>query len=105
MIDLSEKQIDFLRAVLDSPNASLEELLKIIEEKNYKLYNCELCGILILHDNYEFWNITDCCDDNSKLTENGILCEVCYSKSFENLKDWVFFKPDWAKPVKFDKIK
>lgn len=98
----SEAQIEFLSTILEE-NVNADNVLDIIDKKQYKLYFCKECEKLILHDNYEFWNITDCCDDNSKILEDGsLLCEVCYSKSFENALSWLKRRPEWAKEVTFD---
>lgn len=100
--ELSARQKDFLKNVFE-----LEELPEsmdleaFLRSKGCTLYECLGCGKLIFHDNYEFWNLTDCCDDNSKLVEGGVLCEVCYSKTPENLKHWIFFRPTYYKDVEF----
>ncbi len=98
----SKEQIEFLSNVLEQ-ELTEENALDIINQKGYKLYECKSCGKLILHDNYEFWNISDCCDDNSKITEDGsLMCEVCYSKSVENMMSWLNRRPSWAHEVKFN---
>ncbi len=100
--ELSEKQLDFLKNVFELESLPTEEELEdFLNSKGCKLYTCESCGKLIFHDNYEFWNLDECCDDNSKLTDTGVLCEVCYSRTPENMKDWLFFKPSWYKDVDF----
>ncbi|WP_096600580.1 hypothetical protein [Hydrogenobacter hydrogenophilus] len=102
--ELTNQQKDFLKRILeveDLPEG--EDISAFLQLKGYTLYECINCGKLIFHDNYEFWNLSECCDDNSKLTDKGLICEVCYSKSFENLKDWVFFRPTWIKDVDFGK--
>lgn len=102
--DLSEKQKEFLKNVFEVEVLPEEKDLKdFLEEKGCVLYECKGCGKLIFHDNYEFWNLTDCCDDNSKLVEDGVLCEVCYAKSPENMKYWLLFKPNWYQKVDFEK--
>ncbi len=35
------------------------------------------------------------------LMEGGLLCEVSYSKTPENLKHWIFFRPTYYKDVSF----
>lgn len=101
--ELTEKQRDFLRTVFEEEylpeDLELEEFLK---GKGCELYSCISCGSLVFHDNYEFWNLTECCDDNSKLTPRGLLCEVCYSRSPENMKHWIMFKPQWHRNVEFE---
>jgi len=101
--ELSEKQKEFLKNVFElselPEDRDLEDFLK---ERGCELYECIECGNLVFHDNYEFWNLSECCDDNSKLTPKGLLCEVCYSKSPENVRYWVMFKPSWYKDVDFD---
>ncbi|SHK19232.1 hypothetical protein [Thermocrinis minervae] len=100
--ELSEKQREFLKTTFELDELDQElELEDFLASKGCKLYNCLSCGKLIFHDGYEFWNLTDCCDDNSKLVENGLLCEVCYSRTPENMKDWIFFRPTWVKNVDF----
>jgi len=100
--ELSERQREFLKTVFEIEELPLDqELEEFLNSKGCKLYSCLGCGKLIFHDNYEFWNLTDCCDDNSKLVEGGLLCEVCYGKSAENLKDWILFRPTYMKPVEF----
>ncbi len=100
--ELSEKQREFLKTVFEIQELPEEkDLEEFLSSKSCKLYQCKSCGKLIFHDNYEFWNLTDCCDDNSKLVDDGLLCEVCYSKTAENLKDWIFFRPTWVKDVNF----
>ncbi len=99
---LSNKQKEFLKTVFDLDHLPEDQDLEsFLESKGCRLYRCKSCGKLIFHDNYEFWNLTDCCDDNSKLVEDGVLCEVCYSKTAENLKHWIFFRPTWVKDVDF----
>ncbi|MFN3598473.1 MAG: hypothetical protein ACK4VK_01875 [Aquificaceae bacterium] len=98
--DLNQKQVEFLKTILEVEELP-EDLEGFLASKGYRVYECIGCGKLILHDNYEFWNLTDCCDDNSKLTERGLLCEVCYSKTPENMKHWIFFKPTYYKDVEF----
>ena len=101
--DLSDKQKEFLKTVFELESLPEDEDLEaFLEEKGCKLYECISCGKLIFHDNYEFWNLTECCDDNSKITPKGLLCEVCYSKSPENLKHWIMYRPPWAQKVDFD---
>ena len=100
--DLNRRQREFLKNVFEIENLPEDvDLNEFLESKGCKLYQCIGCGKLIFHDNYEFWNLTDCCDDNSKLVERGLLCEVCYSKSPENLKNWIFFRPNWIRSVDF----
>lgn len=100
--ELTKKQIEFLKNVLEEDILDLnQELEPFLSSKGYKLYNCKGCDVMIIHDNYEFWNLSECCDDNSKLTDDGLLCEVCYSKTYENLKHWVFFRPSHFKAVDF----
>ncbi|MCS7308534.1 MAG: hypothetical protein NZ526_08320, partial [Aquificaceae bacterium] len=70
--------------------------------KGCTLYRCLSCERLIFHDQHEFWNLSECCDDNSKLVEGGLLCEVCYSRTPENMKNWVFFRPTYYRDVDFD---
>ncbi len=96
---LTERQREFLKSILEVEE--IEDIESLIRSRGYSLYQCVSCGRRILHDGYEFWNLTDCCDDNSKLVNNGVICEACYSKSFENLKDWILFKPTWMKDVEF----
>ncbi len=101
--DLSDKQKEFLKNVFELEDLPEDKDLEaFLEEKGCKLYECISCGKLIFHDNYEFWNLTECCDDNSKITPKGLLCEVCYSKSPENLKHWIMYRPPWAQKVDFD---
>ena len=101
--DLSQKQKDFLRNVFDLKEIPEDqEIQEFLSEKGCTLYECIECGKLIFHDNYEFWNLTDCCDDNSKLTPRGLLCEVCYARSPENMKHWILFKPQWHRNVDFN---
>jgi len=101
--ELSERQKEFLKTVFDlrdlPENKDLEGFL---EEKGCRLYRCIECGKMIFHDEYEFWNLSECCDDNSTITHRGLLCEVCYARSPENLKHWILFKPQWHKNVDFD---
>ncbi|WP_448588527.1 hypothetical protein [Thermocrinis sp.] len=100
--ELSSRQMEFLKTVFEIDALPLEQdLEEFLESKGCKLYSCLACGKLIFHDNYEFWNLSECCDDNSKLIDGGLLCEVCYAKSPENLKDWVFFRPTYIKPMEF----
>ena len=102
--ELTEKQKEFLKNVFVVEELHEEkELEEFLKEKNCVLYECKGCGRLIFHDNYEFWNLTDCCDDNSKLVEDGLLCEVCYARSPENIKHWIFFRPQWYNRVEFEK--
>ncbi|ADC89602.1 hypothetical protein Thal_0970 [Thermocrinis albus DSM 14484] len=99
--ELSDRQREFLKNIFELdhlPDTTLEEFLK---EKGCHLMECLGCGCLIFHDGYEFWNLTECCDDNSKLVEGGVLCEICYSRSAENLKHWIFFRPTFVKEVDF----
>jgi hypothetical protein len=101
-MEFSKEQLGFLSNIFeqDVTNDNFDEILKA---KNYKLYQCTGCAKLILHDNYEFWNITECCDDNSKIMDDGtLMCEVCYSRSLENMMSWLNRRPEWAKEVKFD---
>ncbi|RLJ70571.1 hypothetical protein BCF55_0847 [Hydrogenivirga caldilitoris] len=101
--ELSKKQRDFLKGVFELSELPEEaELREFLREKGCELYECMECGSLIFHDNYEFWNLSECCDDNSKLTQKGLLCEVCYAKSPENMKYWVAFRPSWYKDVDFN---
>ena len=101
---LSGKQKEFLKNVFELEELPEDkELKEFLEEKGSALYECKGCGKLIFHDNYEFWNIMDCCDDNSKLVEGEVLCEVCYARTPENLKDWIFFRPTWYQKVDFEK--
>ena len=101
--DLSHKQKEFLKNVFEIEDLPEEEELEVfLEKKGCKLYECIECGKLVFHDNYEFWNLSECCDDNSKLTPRGLLCEVCYSRSPENMRYWVMFKPSWYKDVDFE---
>ncbi len=100
--ELEHRQKEFLKNILEVDDLPEDmELEDFLSSKGYKLYECISCGKLILHDNYEFWNLTECCDDNSKLTEKGLLCELCYSKSPENMKHWIFFKPTYYKSIEF----
>ncbi len=100
--ELSERQREFLLNVFEIEDLPLgQELEDFLASKGCKLYSCLGCGKLIFHDNYEFWNLSDCCDDNSKLVDEGLLCEVCYGKSPENLKDWILFKPTYINSVEF----
>ncbi len=100
--ELSERQREFLKGVFELERLPEDEdLVEFLEGRGCKLYECLGCGKFVFHDNYEFWNLSDCCDDNSKLVEGGLLCELCYSRSGENLKDWIFFKPTWMKDVDF----
>uniref|UniRef100_A0A7C2ZHX5 Uncharacterized protein n=1 Tax=Hydrogenobacter sp. TaxID=2152829 RepID=A0A7C2ZHX5_9AQUI len=104
--EFEERQKEFLKNVFELENLPEDmELEEFLASKGCRLYECLSCGKLIFHDNYEFWNLTDCCDDNSKLTQEGLLCEVCYSKTPENLKHWVFFKPTYYKEVEFIDLK
>ncbi|RMH00562.1 MAG: hypothetical protein D6699_07575 [Aquificota bacterium] len=100
--ELSQRQVEFLKNVFEleeiDPSLELEEFLA---SKGCVLYACKGCGKLVFHDNYEFWNLSECCDDNSKLLPDGLLCEVCYARSPENFKHWVFFKPTYYKDVEF----
>ncbi len=100
--ELSRKQIEFLEGIFSENPPGEEELEDYLERKGCKLYQCISCQKLIFHDNYEFWNLTDCCDDNSKITPKGLLCEVCYARSPENMKHWILFKPSWYKNVEFE---
>ncbi len=101
-MEFNKDQLEFLSNILDQEITN-ENVLDIINAKSYKLYVCKGCDKIILHDNYEFWNITECCDDNSKILDDGsLMCEVCYSKSFENMLSWLNRRPEWAKEVKFD---
>jgi len=100
--ELSQKQIEFLKTVFELEDLPLDqEVEEFLESMGCKLYQCLSCRKLIFHDNYEFWNLSDCCDDNSKLVADGLLCEVCYGRSAENMKDWIFFKPTYLKTVEF----
>ncbi len=100
--ELNQKQKEFLKMVFELEELSLDqELEEFLSSKGCKLYRCLGCGKLIFHDNYEFWNLSDCCDDNSKLVDGGLLCEVCYGRSAQNMKDWIFFKPTYLKTVEF----
>jgi len=101
-MEFSKEQLEFLSNIFeqDVTNDNFDEIIKA---KNYKLYQCKNCGKLILHDNYEFWNITECCDDNAKIMDDGtLMCEVCYSRSLENMMSWLNRRPEWVKEVKFD---
>ncbi len=101
--ELSEKQKEFLKGVFELETLPEDkELVEFLKERGCELYECMECGSLVFHDNYEFWNLSECCDDNSKLTPKGLLCEVCYSKSPENMKYWVMFKPSWYGSVDFN---
>ncbi len=101
--DLSEKQREFLRNVFELESLPEEaDLEEFLTEKGCKLYECIECGKLIFHDDYEFWNLSECCDDNSKITPKGLLCEVCYARSPENMKHWIAFRPSWYKDVDFN---
>jgi|GEM_PF-564220 len=100
--ELTQKQKDFLKNLFEIEELPEDmELEEFLASKGCKLYECLSCGKLVFHDNYEFWNLTDCCDDNSKLVEGGLLCEVCYSRTPENLKHWIFFRPTYYKDVSF----
>ncbi|GBC88078.1 hypothetical protein HRbin13_00195 [bacterium HR13] len=100
--ELTHQQKEFLKRILDVEELPEEEdVASFLSSKGFTLYECVGCGKLVFHDNYEFWNLSECCDDNSKLTKEGLLCEVCYSRSPENLKDWILFKPSWVKHVDF----
>ncbi|MEZ0360833.1 MAG: hypothetical protein ABWK04_02885 [Hydrogenobacter sp.] len=102
--ELTQKQRKFLREVLGFENLPEDEHLDpFLGSRGFMLYRCNSCGKLIIHDGYEFWNLSECCDDNSKLMPEGVLCEVCYARSFENLKDWILFRPSWVKDVDFGK--
>ncbi|HIQ30861.1 MAG TPA: hypothetical protein EYH49_01675, partial [Aquifex aeolicus] len=80
--ELSKKQKEFLRTVFEEEDLREDkELGDFLKERGCELHECISCGKLIFHDGYEFWNLSECCDDNSKLTDRGLLCEVCYSKS------------------------
>ncbi|MFN3976087.1 MAG: hypothetical protein ACK4LT_03385 [Aquificaceae bacterium] len=104
--ELEERQREFLKNIFELESLQEEmELEEFLSSKGCRLYRCLSCGKLIFHDNYEFWNLTDCCDDNSKLTQEGLLCEVCYSKTLENLKHWIFFRPTYYREVEFIKPK
>lgn len=100
--ELTQRQKEFLKTVFEleelPEHMEVEELLSL---KGCTLHRCVGCGKLIFHDGYEFWNLTDCCDDNSKLVEGGLLCEVCYSRTPENFKHWVFFRPTYYREVNF----
>ncbi|GAB6077374.1 hypothetical protein [Hydrogenobaculum acidophilum] len=101
-MEFSKGQLEFLSNILEQ-EVTNENIESILKAKNYKLYECKSCGKLILHDNYEFWNITECCDDNSKIMDDGtLMCEVCYSRSFDNMMSWLNRRPEWTKEVKFD---
>ncbi len=101
--DLSKKQREFLRNVFELESLPEEtDLEEFLTEKGCKLYECIECGKLIFHDDYEFWNLSECCDDNSKITPKGLLCEVCYARSPENMKHWIAFRPSWYKDVDFN---
>ncbi|MCS7262584.1 MAG: hypothetical protein N3C13_04175 [Aquificaceae bacterium] len=100
--ELQPKQKDFLKTVFElEVLPEEEELEEFLRSKGCELYACLSCGKLVFHDHYEFWNLSDCCDDNSKLVEGGLLCEVCYSRSPENMKHWILFKPTYYKEVEF----
>ncbi|NPA32390.1 MAG: hypothetical protein GXO04_02050 [Aquificae bacterium] len=102
--ELSEKQKEFLKNIFEIDELpEEEELSRFLRERNCELYECLGCGKLIFHDNYEFWNLSDCCDDNSKLVRDGLLCEVCYAKSPENMRHWIMFLPSWYQRVDFEK--
>ncbi len=102
--ELTERQREFLKTIFELEELPLEEEVEsFLESKGCKLYTCDGCGKLVFHDNYEFWNLSECCDDNSKLTKEGLLCEVCYSRTPENMKDWLFFRPSWYQGVDFEK--
>ncbi len=102
--ELSEKQREFLKTVFELEDLPRDkELEEFLRERGCELHECVECGKLVFHDNYEFWNLSECCDDNSKLTERGLLCEVCYSKSPENMKYWIAFRPGWFNNVDFKK--
>ena len=102
--ELSERQREFLKRVFEEsslqPDRELEDFLR---SKGCELYECISCGSLVFHDNYEFWNLTECCDDNAKLTPRGLLCELCYSRSPENMRHWIMFKPRWYGNVDFER--
>ena len=101
--ELSEKQREFLKNVFEVEELPQDmELSDFLKQKGCELYKCAECGKLVFHDNYEFWNLSECCDDNSKLTPRGLLCEVCYSRSPENMKHWVAFRPSWYKDIDFE---
>ncbi|NPB07944.1 MAG: hypothetical protein GXN96_03340 [Aquificae bacterium] len=103
--ELSPKQKEFLKNIFELEELPEEkELEEFLEERGCRLYSCKECGKLVFHDNYEFWNLSECCDDNSKLLPTGeLLCEVCYSKSPENMKHWFFYRPPWLQKVDFEK--
>lgn len=101
--ELSDKQKEFLKNVFELKELPEDtELRDFLKSMGCELYECIGCGNLVFHDNYEFWNLTECCDDNSKLTQRGLLCEVCYSRSPENMRYWISFKPSWYKDVDFN---
>ncbi|MEN3033523.1 MAG: hypothetical protein ABDH18_00855 [Aquificaceae bacterium] len=100
--ELTQKQIEFLKNVFEEDNLDItQDLEAFLNSKGCKLYRCKSCGVMVFHDNYEFWNLSECCDDNSKLVEDGLLCEVCYSRTYENFKSWVFFRPSHFRAVDF----
>ncbi|MDQ7039009.1 MAG: hypothetical protein Q9N26_07430 [Aquificota bacterium] len=101
--DLSERQREFLKNVFEMEELPLDkDLEEFLREKGCVLHRCISCGKMVFHDGYEFWNLSECCDDNSKITHRGLLCEVCYARSPENMKYWVFFRPSWYGNVEFD---
>lgn len=100
--ELNTKQKDFLKSLFEVEELPEDmELEVFLSSKGCRLYRCLSCGRLIFHDNYEFWNLSDCCDDNSRLVESGLLCEVCYSRTPENMKDWILFRPTYCREVVF----
>ncbi len=102
--DLSERQREFLKNVFELEDIPEDkELEDFLKERGCELHECISCGKLIFHDGYEFWNLSECCDDNSKITPKGLLCEVCYARSPENMKHWILFKPSWFGNVEFRK--
>jgi hypothetical protein len=36
------------------------------------------------------------------MDDGTLMCEVCYSRSLENMMSWLNRRPEWAKEVKFD---
>ena len=100
--DLSQKQREFLKGVFELEELPLNESLEsFLRGRGYKLERCAICGSFIFHNSKEYWNLTECLDDNSRLTKEGLICELCYSNSPQHVKEWIFFKPPWIRNPKF----
>jgi hypothetical protein len=71
---LSEKQREVLKTVFEIEDLPLDqELEEFLNSKGCKFYSCLGCG------KSSYFTIT--------------MCEICYGKSAENLKDWILFRP------------